>query len=185
MMGCIATQKLYGRDTANAGQVTEVFHTMLADYPADKVVRAFETWLSRSQEFPTPADIIGLIQRNGRPPLSKERYIAINKKDGEYRTPDDWQYLRDYEAEQDTGWGGETIYQQEENTRLRQQLAEAKIEIQRLNTLVHDLKVERRIEKPAPSVQERVMKTVEYMRQTGAQESDIEEFLSSQHMEAA
>lgn len=102
--GCFALQKLYGKGVENTKVVIQLFHQILDNQPADKVIKAFEVWLERSQEFPTPADIIGLIKRNGKPPYDKARYIAIQKKYGDERTSAEWQYLQEYEAEQQEDW---------------------------------------------------------------------------------
>ena len=102
--GCFALQKLYGRSVENTKGIIQIFHRLLSDYPAEKVIKAFEKWIERSQEFPTPADIIGLIKRNGKPPYERSRYIAIMKKDGLERSREEWDYVRAYEAELQDGF---------------------------------------------------------------------------------
>lgn len=175
---------MYGRDIANAETVTELFHAMLGQYPAAQVLKAFELWLQRSQEFPTPADIIGIIKRKGKPPLSKEMFIAISKKSGEDRTKDDWQYLRDYEAEltesvDDFGDATKDAATLQENIRLRQQVMEQKNEIHRLNELLHMERMRKGIEPPKPSVHEQVTRTIETMKREGAKQEDIDAFAQS------
>lgn len=184
LLGCFSVQKLYGRDIANAETVTELFHAMLGQYPAAQVLKAFELWLQRSQEFPTPADIIGIIKRKGKPPLSKEMFIAISKKSGEDRTKDDWQYLRDYEAEltesvDDFGDATKDAATLQENIRLRQQVMEQKNEIHRLNELLHMERMRKGIEPPKPSVHEQVTRTIETMKREGAKQEDIDAFAQS------
>lgn len=178
--GCFALQKLYGKNTGNTSEIITLFQNILSNYPAKKVIMAFEKWLEISQEFPTPSDIIGLIRRNGKPPLRESDIIAINRKDGADRTPDDWAMLRAWEAERAGGWqdAPDPVAEESlraENQRLRQKLASLQAEVSRLSRLQHPATV-----KPA-SVEEvdRIAKTVEHMRLTGCSQDEIEEFLKS------
>jgi hypothetical protein len=179
--GCFVIQKLYGRQPENIEVINQTFHSVLGKYPADAVMRAFEVWLERSQEFPTPADIVGLIRRNGKPPLSQAMYVAIQKKRGEERTPDDWQYMREYEAEQTEEFDGprDTLYVEQvrqENVRLRTELAALRKEYTRLTELLQESRLARGIERPKPSTEQRIQDTIAAMRATGAPEADIEQF---------
>ena len=185
MMGCFAVQKLYGRDTGNAETITEMFHAMLGKYPAAHCIRALELWLERSQEFPTPADIIGIIKRKGKQPLSKETYIAISRKDGELRDASDWQFLREYEAEQReevSGFDDEVKNEVavQENITLRQQVKALTAETKRLADLLHQTRVAKGLEPAKPSHAQKVAATVEAMRSGGASEEDIAAFEASQ-----
>lgn len=182
--GCFALQKLYGREVANTGTVIALFQKILCQYPAEKVIRAFEIWLERSQEFPTPADIINLIKRNGRPPLSKERYIAISKKDGADRTREDWQYLRDYEADQDKeDFGSQFVDETKEsatvseNIRLRTELRELRAEYGRIGELLRQERQKTNSPAPELTLNDKVQRTVEFMRESGSPQADIDLFL--------
>ena len=184
LIGCYTVQKLYGRDAGSIESVNEVFHHVLGRFPADHVLKAFTIWVERSQEFPTPADIITIIKRKGKPPLSREMYIGICKKDGEVRTPEDWQYMRDYEAEQkgDDSDLGDTVKAgsfQQENIRLRQKLIQMRSELQRTNQLLQEATVANGIEPTKPSVQEKFAKTIHYMQEIGAPQEDIDAFIAS------
>lgn len=179
--GCFVIQKVYGRQPENVEVINQAFHSVLGKYPANSVIRAFELWLERSQEFPTPADIVGLIKRNGKPPFSQARYVAIQKKDGEHRTPEDWQYLREYEAAQSEEFDGprDTPYVEEvnrENQRLRAELTNLRRENKRLTALLHDTRAAKGFERPAPTVEEKVRATISAMRSFGASEEDVELF---------
>lgn len=178
---CLALQKLYGRDVANAGTIIDLFQRMMGKYPADKVINAFEVWMERSQEFPTPADIVSLVKRNGKPPLRESDIIAIRKKDGADRMPDEWAMLREWDAQAQDGWADDVDPQKQdallqENIRLRQKIEMLEQrETQRGETA----------RKPfAPQTQlsqaEKIKITVMHMRASGAPESDIEEFCQSQ-----
>lgn len=186
ILGCLTVQKLYGRDPGSSEAITEVFQSMLGKYPGEKVTKAMETWMERSPEFPSPADIISIIKRNGRPPLTKEMFIAISKKDPENRTKADWQYIEDYEAqERGEAWDSEHPDPEkdkrtlQENIRLRQEVKDLKAEIKRLGELLHAERVRTGAAPPKPSEAEKVRRTAEAMRKEGAKPEDIEEFLHS------
>jgi hypothetical protein len=192
LAGCFMLQKLYGKQPENIGAVNQLFHSILANQPADKVIRAFELWIERSQEFPTPADIIGLIKRNGRPPLSKEMYISISKMDAENRTGDDWAYLRDYEAEQrDEAFGSDLAdpvamkADHAELTRLRSEVARLNGELVAVNDLLHHERMRKGVERPKPDQITMVRNTLAEMRHTGAAEIDMEEFAAQYGMTLA
>lgn len=160
--------------------ITILFHRICESYPAEKVIKAFERWLETSTEFPTPADIIGLIKRNGRPPLKESDIIAIRKKDGELRTPDDWKMLRQWEAQQLDEWAGDEAAEQQkvsqllkDNESLRKQLRAAYDEIRRLGDLIQAI----RNEKP-PEDENKISKTIDYMKSIGAPQSDIDDFIT-------
>ncbi len=72
--------KTYGKEPESLDSIIEGFDCDLAGYPAEKSLLAIKTHSQRSQEFPTTADIIGLIRRNGRPPLTEAQFVAINRK---------------------------------------------------------------------------------------------------------
>lgn len=173
-------QKLYGKDPESLGSVTQVFRAVLANYPAKSVIRAFELWMERSQEFPTPSDIAGIIKRKGKPPLSREVYISLSKKDPEHRTSEDWRFLREYEAEQQQEYAddfADPAKEQaslQENIRLRGEVNNLKAEIHRLGELLRE---ERERKRPDPTPDDKVQRTVSFMRQSGADESDIAAFM--------
>ena len=190
LLGCYTAQKLYGRDPGSLESVNEVFHHVLGRHPADQVINAFTIWIERSQEFPTPADIVGLIRRGGLPPLSKEMYIAISRKDAEARTADDWAYLRDYEAEQrgeHSGFRDEAkeAATLEENARLRIEVKRLREEVARLAALLHEARLAKGAEAPRPSAREKAERTIEAMRAGGASEEDIGEFARQQGIRAS
>jgi hypothetical protein len=127
ILKCLLTLKTYGKQAEQADAVTEIFLEALADYPVETVMNALGKWRKTEQEFPTIADILGLIKRGGRPPLRESDVIAVRKKHGEDRTPYDWQLLREWEAQQQEGWGDAAEPRREqalqaENARLRQEM---------------------------------------------------------------
>jgi len=183
IISCISVQKLYGRSVENADIISEVFHRALANQPSGKVIKAFELWLSREVEFPTLADINGLIKRNGRPPIKESDVIAARKKDPSDRSGFDWGVIRGWEEQQSEGWDARhEEYRitaiQSENLRLRK----------RVKDLENQLEEARREPKEPPkpfeptprlSSYDKAVNTVRFMRDTGYTTKDIEEFALS------
>ena len=95
--------KLYGREPEDFAAIDAMFQLVLADYPIDKIKQAFGVYLKRHNELPAPADIVQIIERDGKPPLERAVYIALSKKDPEIRTSSDWAYMREYERYSKTG----------------------------------------------------------------------------------
>src|SRR4051812_42867699 len=71
--------KTYGKEPESLEGITRIFKRALSAFSVDHILRAVSTHAQRSQEFPTVADIVGLIRRNGRPPLTESQYIAISR----------------------------------------------------------------------------------------------------------
>ena len=174
--------KTYGKQPEALLSITKVMLRDLADFPPEKILNAFKLHAQRSDEFPTTADIIGLIKRNGRPPLRESDIIAIRKKPGDTRTDDEWAMLREWEAQQQDGWRDESEPMRDtslavENARLRQEVIGLKGEIKRLSGQLHEARMAKGLEKPKPSQQQKLADTVKAMRDGGATEADIDEFL--------
>lgn len=171
--------KTYGKEPESLKSIVKIFLKDLAAYPLDKILKAITLHAQRSQEFPTVADIVGLIKRGGRAPITKEVYIAISKKDGELRTPEEWKTLREYEAEQIQEEFGrdEPRVDTGENERLRQRIKELETEYARLAEVLHQTKMAKGLERPKPSAQEKIDNTVAEMRRMGASEEDVEQFI--------
>ena len=174
--------KTYGKDPEALESMIPLFTTALADFPIEKIEKAFDTFSQRSDEFPTRFDIITIIKRNGRPPIKESDIIAINKKDGSDRTPADWQMLREWNAQQSEEWDDDTSTRdtnlQRDNESLRRKISALEQENKKLADLLHETKMEKGLEKPKPSMQEKIDNTVKAMRDGGASEADIEEFMS-------
>ena len=94
---CFQTLRIYGKEPEALESVIAMFRLVLADYPVEKIINGFGVWLKRSNEMPTPADIAGIIDRGGKPPLERAVYVSIGKREPVTRTPEEWAYMRDYE----------------------------------------------------------------------------------------
>lgn len=187
---CFSLCKTYGKTSDDMRKMQKGFVTMLGDYPPEKIIKAFRTHVQRSEELPTLAAIINLIERNGRPPLKESDVIAIRKKHGEDRTSEDWEDLREWEAQQRNGWDDmpapirvENVQRENETLRQRVKQLEAQLQKGEYNAVLDDREA-RAIEiKQAVytrTKQQKLDATIEWMRSTGASENDIQEFINSQ-----
>lgn len=179
--------KTYGKEPESLESIVRIFSRDLASFSLEKVQRAISLHAQRSQEFPTVCDIMGLIKRGGKPPLSKEIYIGISKKDAETRTSQDWQYLRDYEAQANEDFGSDFIDEKKESNfaderiRLRKELIDAKSEIKKLSLLLVK-KRERATVSPAKlPAKDKEKNTIEFLKNSGATQEAIDDFLASQN----
>lgn len=177
--------KTYGKEPESLESITRIFKKDLAQYPAHKILRAISTYASREDEFPTVSDIAGLIKRNGRPPIKESDIISIRKKEGCDRTPDEWHMLRAWEAEKSEGWivdPNKEILLQHENERLRAALKAKEIEYDRLAELLREERCNKGLERPVPSIQEKIDNTVAELKASGVPQETIDEFLLTQKL---
>ena len=94
---CFDIFPLYGREPEAADNIRKAFRLTLADYPIDRIKAAFRYHLKISKDFPVPADIVSIIERGNKPPFERSVYIALSRKDKEFLTHDEWDYLKEYE----------------------------------------------------------------------------------------
>lgn len=100
---CFDALRVYGKTAEQLESVVGMFALALADYPIEKIRTAFKTYIKRHSDLPAPADIVQIIERDGRPPFDKAVYVGISKIDPVRRTSSDWAYMRDYERYAKTG----------------------------------------------------------------------------------
>jgi hypothetical protein len=67
LVDCFLCLNTYGREPEYLETAVRVFSRVLAEYDADKVEAAFTKWMKTSSAMPTPADIVGIIERRGEP----------------------------------------------------------------------------------------------------------------------
>ena len=94
---CFQALNLYGKEPEQIEAAINIHQMVLAPFPIDQVRAAFGKWLETHDTFPAPSNIVNLIKRGGKPPLSEAVYVSISKKPGDQRTKDDWRYIEDYE----------------------------------------------------------------------------------------
>lgn len=96
---CFQGLNVFGKTPEEMEAIIGLHQMVLADYGIEQIRPAFVKWLQTSSTFPTPADIVSLIERGGRPPLDRAVYVSISKKPADMRTKADWGYMADYERE--------------------------------------------------------------------------------------
>ena len=179
--------KTYGKEPESLSSITATMLSDLSEFPPESILRAFKTHAQRNQEFPTTADIIGLIKRNGRPPLKESDIIAIRKKEVCDWTRAEAEMVEEWQAQQQDGWRDfadplkdEATLQ--ENLRLRGELGQLRQEVRRLTELLAETRREKRLDPPKPSHREKVENTIRAMKAEGAPAQDIQLFAESQGM---
>lgn len=100
---CFQSLRLYGKEPEALEATVAMFQMVLADYPINRIEQGFAYYLKHNNEMPAPADIANIIARGNKPPFDKAVYRALTHKNEEARTPDEWQYIREYEAFQVRG----------------------------------------------------------------------------------
>lgn len=119
---CFDALNTYGKTPDQLANATLMFVNILKDYPMDKVISAFGSWMRRSSTMPTPADIVNIID----PPPPKPdwaAYVAIRQKirDGYTFVMDEERaYLRYCER-----YSMDNLKSYEERKEAQEQLAEA------------------------------------------------------------
>ena len=91
-------QKQYGKTAANLETLVEGFMWLMDGTPMDKILDAMKTYVLTHNDIPTPSDLLKIINPPEEP-LSKAVFIALcqAKDRGEYLTPTERKYMRDYE----------------------------------------------------------------------------------------
>jgi len=97
LMACFESQKVYGKEPESMASALKVFNMVLADYSIKQIMDAFKFHLRNNAEMPTPSDIVKVIERGNKPPLSESVYVSLSKKAPEMRTSKDWEYIKEYE----------------------------------------------------------------------------------------
>jgi len=177
---------LYGKKSDSMKATAQTFQRILSNHCIADIAQAFDIWMKRQTQFPTPADIYGLIERNGKPPLSKVMYVNISKKDAYHRTSDDWEYIKEYELYQRTGdsnntltkVGNENTYLKKANNNLKDQISKLKAQSDIYCQKIAALEKKKYEIKTEPV--NKIDATVKFMRESGASEEDIQIFIDGE-----
>lgn len=90
---------VFGRDPEQMKKINSRFQVALAHHPMSKIEPAIQYYINHCKGFMEPADIDEIIFRGGnKPPFRPELYREYQHKRGEYRTPAEFAYMREYEA---------------------------------------------------------------------------------------
>jgi len=100
---CFHTLELYGKEVESFPFVVLTFERFLGNYPADKIIPAFERYVQQKTKFPAPADIISIIE--GRIKRDSAYYRELQaKRRGVGLTKDEFEYLAKYEKQTMNDW---------------------------------------------------------------------------------
>lgn len=101
---CFHMMPLYGKKDADFMTIVATFFEMLRDYPATAVSDALDRYMRQRREFPTVADIIGILE--GRVQMDKGLYNTIRlKKRDHYLSQREEDYLEAYQRQILNEWG--------------------------------------------------------------------------------
>lgn len=96
LTACAAVQRTYGKQADDIKAVAKIFLADLAGYSAQQISDAMQKWRKQAQEFPTPADIIALLDK--KPKLDGNVYgeLLNKQKRGEIIGFSESEYMRKY-----------------------------------------------------------------------------------------
>ena len=90
---------LYGKKPEQLTNTIRLFKFALADYTNDQIQNAFQIYIKRNKEFPSPADIVNIID----PPkiLDRDVYkeLCRRRSNGEFMLERETKYIKEYENE--------------------------------------------------------------------------------------
>ncbi len=93
--------KTYGKQSEDIGLIADVFLDFLSDFEPEKVIDAFKKHIRTSPEFPTPSDIIKIIQNKTKdrdmPNHAIYRELCAKKRNGTDLTYSEDEYKKSYE----------------------------------------------------------------------------------------
>jgi hypothetical protein len=102
---CWKSLHLYGKKSDDFEGLVTVYLGFLGKYPAQKVHDAFEKYIKNRREFPTPSDIIGIIEGRVKRDANVYRNLLKQRKEGVFLGDDEHRYIREYERETMEDWG--------------------------------------------------------------------------------
>jgi len=110
---CFDGLRLYGKEPEQITGTVGLFRLVLAPFTMEQISNAFQVYLSRNTEMPTPSCIAQIIRRGGKPPLVQAVYVSLTQKrqrtawktgshswqQGDGLTDSEADYIREYEAD--------------------------------------------------------------------------------------
>lgn len=95
---CIHVLNLYGNKDGKLKKIVNVFFKHLKEYDPVEIDKAFKTYIKCNSTFPTPSDIIGIIEN--RVKLDSELYKnLIRKRKDSYLSFKEENYIDKYEKQ--------------------------------------------------------------------------------------
>lgn len=102
---CALVQRTYGKQGTDFEKQAKVFLRVLQNYEPEAVISAIKNWILKSKDFPTPADIVDVLEN--KPTMSADIYREackiVNDQEGKMSDIYDRQkakkYCQEYESQ--------------------------------------------------------------------------------------
>jgi transcription initiation factor TFIIIB Brf1 subunit/transcription initiation factor TFIIB len=94
---------LYGKKAEDFEDMAAMYLNFLKDYPVDKVRAAFERYVRNAREFPTPSDIISILEGKVKRDPAYYRFLIEHRKNN-YLTTQQEEYVKKYEKQLFEEW---------------------------------------------------------------------------------
>lgn len=101
---CWKSLHLYGKRPEDFEGIVTVYLGFLGKYPAEKVHAAFEKYIRNRREFPTPSDIIAIIEGRIKRDVGVYKNLLKQRREGQFLSDDDHKYIREYEEQTMQDW---------------------------------------------------------------------------------
>jgi hypothetical protein len=101
---CMQVLNTYGKKDFDYLPVVKVFIERLGHYGPEKIKKAFDKYVSKRSDFPTPADIVGIIEKRIKPDIAVYQTLIRRRKEGAWLSTDEENYLRSYEEQAINEW---------------------------------------------------------------------------------
>jgi hypothetical protein len=97
---CQLTQRTYGKQAKDLGKIAKVFIKVLEHYDPNLVICAIKKWICESAEFPTPADIEGILNPQPRYISCVYQRLSDKAKNNPAAMESvEWEYIRKFEED--------------------------------------------------------------------------------------
>jgi hypothetical protein len=101
---CWNTLHRYGKTADDFNGVVKTYLSFLGRYPTRAVAAAFDKYIRHRREFPTPADIIGIIEDRVKRDGAYYVRLCRERQEGAFLTDDELAYMRRYEHQVQNDW---------------------------------------------------------------------------------
>lgn len=184
LTSCFSALNVYGKQPEELAIIMPIFLNVLAEYRAVDIQAAFKKFLKTSRNFPTPADIIELIEN--KPKLVESVYVNLSMRrqnNPEDLSKDDWRYMREYEQAQisgiEFGDNRSRVEMLRELERLKCEVSHLKTENLRLAGIIRAGNAMRDGVEKYFNGEDSFTRTVKFMEDEGRSVEDILEFKRS------
>jgi len=97
LAACAIVQRTYGKQGEDLEVAAKIWSKDLQGWAGEDIAEAMEYWRMKSQEFPTPADIIAILERQPKMDGAVYREFLNRRKNGDVLTQSQKNYIENYE----------------------------------------------------------------------------------------